>query len=341
MVTIAVDAMGGDNAPKAEVEGAIQAARSLPVRVILVGREDVVGRELDQHEWRGLPIEVRHASEVITMEDAAAKAMRSKRDSSIRVASRLVRDGIAQGVVSAGNTGAVMATAKMVQGMVPGVDRPALASAFPTLTGKPVVVVDVGANVDCEPRLLAQFAVMGDIYSRVIFRTERPRVGLLSIGEEEHKGNDLTRSATPLLKSLQLNFVGNVEGRDIYTGATDVIVCDGFVGNVALKVSEGLVDVFKHMLQESLRATITRQIGYVLARSAFMDFKKRVDYSEFGGAPLLGVRGVCIISHGRSTPKAIKNAIRVAAEFAGASINRQIEDELARWTAQNGVAVKV
>ncbi len=340
MVTIAVDAMGGDNAPKAEVEGAIQAARSLPVRIILVGREDVVQRELNQHEWRGLPIEVRHASEVITMEDAAAKAMRSKRDSSIRVASRLVRDGTAQGVVSAGNTGAVMATAKMVQGMVPGVDRPALASAFPTLTGKPVVVVDVGANVDCEPRLLAQFAVMGDIYSRVIFRTEHPRVGLLSIGEEEHKGNDLTRAATPLLKSLQLNFVGNVEGRDIYTGATDVIVCDGFVGNVALKVSEGLVDVFKHMLQESLRATITRQIGYVLARSAFMDFKKRVDYSEFGGAPLLGVRGVCIISHGRSTPKAIKNAIRVAAEFAGASINQQIEEELARWTAKNGVAVK-
>lgn len=336
MVTIALDAMGGDNAPKAEVEGAIQAARSLPVKVILVGREEVVRRELDQHDWNGLPIEVKHASEVITMEDAAAKAMRSKRDSSIRVASRLVRDGVAQGVVSAGNTGAVMATAKMVQGMVPGVDRPALASAFPTLTGKPVVVVDVGANVDCDARLLAQFAVMGDIYSRVIFKTSQPKVGLLSIGEEEHKGNELTRTATPLLKSLPLNFVGNVEGRDIYTGATDVIVCDGFVGNVALKVSEGLVDVFKHMLQESLRATITRQIGYVLARSAFNDFKKRVDYSEFGGAPLLGVRGVCIISHGRSTPKAIKNAIRVASEFAGARINQQIEEELARWSENNG-----
>jgi phosphate acyltransferase len=334
MVTIALDAMGGDSAPKAEVEGAIQAARALPVRVILVGREEVVRPELDQHDWRGLPIEIRHASEVITMEDAAAKAMRNKRDSSIRVASRLVRDGVAQGVVSAGNTGAVMATVKMVQGMVPGVDRPALASAFPTLTGRPVVVVDVGANVDCEPRMLAQFAVMGDIYSRVIFRTESPRVGLLSIGEEEHKGNDLTRSATPLLKSLPINFVGNVEGRDIYTGATDVIVCDGFVGNVALKVSEGLVDVMKHMLQESLRATITRQIGYVLARSAFIDFKKRVDYSEFGGAPLLGVRGVCIISHGRSNAKAVKNAIRVAAEFASAQISQRIEEELARWSVK-------
>jgi glycerol-3-phosphate acyltransferase PlsX len=342
MVTIAVDAMGGDHAPKAEVEGAIHAARTLPVSIILVGREEVIRRELASHNWKGLPIEIRHASEVVTMDDSAARAVRSKRDSSIRVASRLVREGIAQGIVSAGNTGAVMATAKMVQGMVPGVDRPALASAFPTVKRKPVVVVDVGANVDSHPRLLAQFAVMGEIYSRVIFGTHNPRVGLLSIGEEEHKGNDLTRAATPLLKSLPINFVGNVEGRDIYTGETDVIVCDGFVGNVALKVSEGLVDVIKHMLQESLRATITRKIGYVLARSAFADFRKRVDYSEFGGAPLLGVKGVCIISHGRSTPKAIKNAIRVAEEFARGRINEEIEGELARWsTVNNGHVAKV
>jgi phosphate acyltransferase len=342
MVTIAVDAMGGDHAPKAEVEGAIQAARALAVRVILVGRKEVLERELSQHHWHGLPIEIHHASEVVTMDDSAARAVRTKRDSSIRVASRLVRDGTAHGVVSAGNTGAVMATAKMVQGMVHGVDRPALASAFPTMKGdRPVVVVDVGANVDCQPRLLAQFAVMGEIYSRVIFKTKNPRVGLLSIGEEEHKGNDLTRTATPILKSLPINFIGNVEGRDIYTGETDVIVCDGFVGNVALKVSEGLVDVFKHMLQESLRATITRKIGYVLARSAFLEFKKRVDYSEFGGAPLLGVRGVCIICHGRSNAKAIKNAIRVAAEFASGRINEKIEDELARWSADhNGVTEK-
>jgi glycerol-3-phosphate acyltransferase PlsX len=342
MVTIAVDAMGGDHAPKAEVEGAIQAVRALPVKVILVGREDVVRRELDEYpDWRSLAVEVRHASEVVTMDDSAARAVRSKRDSSIRVASRLVREGAAHGVVSAGNTGAVMATAKLVQGMVPGVDRPALASAFPTVKGKPVVVVDVGANVDCQPRMLAQFAVMGDIYSRVIFRTEHPRVGLLSIGEEEHKGNDLTRAATPMLKSLSINFVGNVEGRDLYTGETDVIVCDGFVGNVALKVSEGLVDVIKHMLQESLKATITRQIGYVLARSAFADFKKRVDYSEFGGVPLLGVKGVCIICHGRSNPKAIKNAIRVATEFASGRINERIENELARWSSgENGLVAE-
>lgn len=340
MVTIAVDAMGGDHAPKAEVEGAIQAVKTLPVRVILVGREEIVRQELAQHSgWRNLPIEVQNATEVVTMEDSAAKAVRTKRDSSIRIASRLVRDGIAHGLVSAGNTGAVMATAKMVQGMVPGVDRPALASAFPTVKSKPVIVVDVGANVDCQPRLLAQFAIMGEIYSRVIFRTEHPRVGLLSIGEEEHKGNELTRAVTPLLKSLPIRFVGNVEGRDIYTGETDVIVCDGFVGNVALKVSEGLVDAFKHMLQESLKATVTRQIGYVLARSAFQDFRKRVDYSEYGGAPLLGVKGVCIISHGRATPKAMKNAIRVAGEFASGEINKRIEDELARWSSANNGAL--
>src|SRR3974377_1784629 len=276
MLTIAVDAMGGDHAPKAEIEGAIQAVRSLPVRGILVGKEEVIRPELNQHNCRDLPIEIRHASEVVTMDDSAAKAVRHKRDSSIRVASRLVRAGIAQGVVSAGNTGAVMATAKMVQGMVPGVDRPALASAFPTVTGSPVVVVDVGANVDCQPRMLVQFAVMGEVYSRVILKRARPPVGRLSLGEEEHKGNDLTRSATPLLKSLPLNFVGNVEGRDIYTGQTDVIVCDGVLANVALKVSEGLVDVIKHMLQESLRATITRKLGALLARAAFLDFKKRV-----------------------------------------------------------------
>jgi glycerol-3-phosphate acyltransferase PlsX len=331
MVTIALDAMGGDDAPKAEVEGAIRAARSLGVRVILVGKQDIVRAELDQHEDIGdLPIEVLHASEQITMEDSAAKAMRNKRDSSIRVAARLVRDGLADGVVSAGNTGAVMATAKLVQGMLPGVDRPALASAFPTAKGTPVVVVDVGANVDCSPRMLAQFAVMGDIYSRVIFRTHRPRVGLLSIGEEEHKGNDLTRAATPLLKALPIHFIGNVEGRDIYAGKTDVIVCDGFIGNVALKVSEGLVEMMSKMLRESLEATITRKIGSLLARTAFNEFKKRVDYSEYGGAPLLGVKGVCIVTHGRSNANAIKNAIRVAVEFAEGKVNERIEAELAQ-----------
>lgn len=267
------------------------------------------------------------------MQDSVARAVRTKRDSSIRVASRLVREGIAQGLVSAGNTGAIMAIAKMVQGVVPGVDRPALASAFPTLKGTPAVMIDVGANVDCNPRMLAQFAMMGEIYSRLIFRTQRPRVGLLSIGEEEHKGNELTRQAVPLLKTLPLNFIGNVEGRDLYTGAADVIVCDGFIGNVALKVSEGMVDVIKHMLQVSLEATINRKIGYLLSRAAFTDFRKRVDYSEYGGAPLLGVKGVCIICHGRSNVNAIKNAIRVAAEFSSGRVTEHIENELRPWSA--------
>jgi phosphate acyltransferase len=334
MLTIAIDAMGSDHCPKPEVEGALLAAKAFDVKVILVGREEVLKKELDRHPgWRSLPIEVHHASEVVTMEDTAGRALRGKKDSSIRVASRLVRNGEAQGVVSAGNTGAVMATTKMVQGMLPGVDRPALASAFPTLNGSPAVMIDVGANVDSNPHMLAQFAVMGDIYSRVIFHTENPRVGILSIGEEEHKGNQLTRDATPLLKTLNLNFIGNVEGRDVYTGTVDVIVCDGFVGNVALKVSEGLVEVVREMLRESLKKSMQRKVGALLAKGAFADFKKRVDYTEYGGAPLLGLKGICIICHGRSNAKAVKNAIRVAAEFAAGKINDRLASELTAWAS--------
>src|SRR5689334_7424550 len=325
MLTIALDAMGGDHAPKAEVEGAVRAAASLGVKVTLVGQQDVVRRELDQHEAaRQLPIEIVHASERVTMEDSAAKAVRTKRDSSMRVASRLVSDGTAQCFVSAGNTGAVMATAKMVQGVVPGVERPALVGIFPTMEQKPVVLVDVGANVDCDPPMLAQFAVMAEIYSRKVLHTVNPRVGILSIGEEEHKGNDLTRATFPLLKTLNINFIGNVEGRDIYRGEVDVIVCDGFIGNVALKVSEGLVDMFKKLLRESLEATIAGKIGYAFSKSAFGEFRKRLDYSEYGGAPLLGVRGGCIICHGRSNAKAIKNAVRVAYDFARNRIDEKI-----------------
>ena len=335
MVTIALDAMGADSFPRPEVEGALQAARELNVRVILVGREEVVRHELDRHSgWQSLPIEIKHATEQITMEDSAGRSVRTKKDSSIRVASRLVREGLAQGVVSAGNTGAVMATAKMVQGMLPGVDRPALASAFPTRIGTSAVMLDVGANVDCTAKMLGQFAIMGDAYSRVIFHVDKPRVGLLSIGEEEHKGNALTHEAQPILKALEhIHFVGNVEGRDVYNGSVDVIVCDGFVGNVALKVSEGLADAIGKMLKESLTATVTRKLGALLARNAFREFKRRVDYSEYGGAPLLGLRGICIICHGSSTPKAIRNAIRLAKEFAEGKINDRIASELDGWTS--------
>jgi glycerol-3-phosphate acyltransferase PlsX len=242
--------------------------------------------------------------------------------------------------VSAGNTGAVMATAKIIQGVVPGVNRPALAGAFPTVVrGSPVVVLDVGANVDCSPLMLAQFAVMGEIYSRVILGRPKPRVGILSIGEEDHKGNEVTRSAAPLMRGLNLNFIGNVEGRDIYGGNVDVVVCDGFIGNVALKVSEGLVDMVKHLLRESLEATISGKIGYALSKTAFADFKKRLDISEYGGGPLLGVRGVCIITHGRSNGIAIRNSIRVAKEFAAGQVNQRIEEEL-KGKAREALEIK-
>jgi glycerol-3-phosphate acyltransferase PlsX len=333
--TIAVDAMGSDRAPKPEIEGAILAARNYGVRVLLVGKEDVVRAELAEHPAaEELPIEVVHASEVIGMQEKATHSVKQKRDSSMRVGLRLVREGAAAGFVSAGNTGAAMVTAKLVLGVLPGVDRPGLAAVFPTAAGTASIMLDVGANVDTKPHNLQQFAIMGEMYFRNIFAgrfpsADNPRVGLLSIGEEESKGNELTREVFKILKAQPINFVGNVEGRDLYNGHVDVIVCDGFVGNVALKISEGLVDTVRAMLKESLQATITRQVGYMLARRAFQDFKKRLDYSEYGGAPLLGIKGVAIVSHGSSNGVALKNAIRVAAEFAAAKLNSKIEEQLA------------
>jgi glycerol-3-phosphate acyltransferase PlsX len=342
---IALDAMGSDRAPKPEIEGAIHAARNYGVRVLLVGPEATIKAELDRHPSASrLPIEIVHASEVISMEDKAVQAVRAKRDSSMRVGLRLVREGQAAGFVTAGNTGAAMASAKMVLGALQGVDRPALAAVFPTAPGTAAILLDVGANVDCKPHNLEQFAVMGEIYFRSMFGGPRfgdvkfgrsgqaarsPRVGLLSIGEEETKGNELTRESFQLLKRLPLNFVGNVEGRDLFNGHVDVIVADGFVGNVALKISEGVANLVRTVLKESLKSTITRQVGYMLSRSAFSDFKKRIDHTEYGGAPLLGVKGVCIITHGSSNANAIKNAVRVAAEFSQKHINESIEKELA------------
>jgi glycerol-3-phosphate acyltransferase PlsX len=327
---IAVDAMGSDKAPKPEVEGAILATRHYDVRVLLVGREDKLREEMALHPAAArLPIEIANATEVIGMDEKAASAVRSKRDSSMRVGLRLVREGTAAGFTTAGNTGAAMATAKMVLGALPGVDRPALAAVFPSSKGTATILVDVGANVDCKPQNLEQFAIMGEMYSRSIFNIPRPRVGLLSVGEEESKGNDLTKDAYPLLKRLPINFVGNVEGRDLYNGNADVIVCDGFIGNVALKVSEGLVEAVRFLLKESLKSTISSQVGFLLSKKAFADFKKRLDYAEYGGAPLLGLKGVCIVGHGSSNGTAIKNAIRVAAQFADSKINAKIEQEIA------------
>ena len=327
---IALDAMGSERAPKPEIEGAILAARHLGIHVLLVGPAAQLRSELQHHpSARDLPIEVANATEVIGMHEKAVQAARSKRDSTMRVGVRLVREGRAAGFVTAGNTGAAMAIAKLTLGALPGVDRPALAAVFPTAAGNAAILLDVGANVDCKPQNLQQFAVMGEIYSRSIFGIARPKVGLLSNGEEESKGNELTREAYKLLRQLSLNFVGNVEGRDLYNGKLDVIVADGFVGNVALKISEGVVEVVRELLRESLNSTISSKVGALLSRRAFQDFKKRLDYSEYGGAPLLGIKGVCIVSHGASNANAMKNGLRVAAEFATSGVNPKIEQELA------------
>jgi phosphate acyltransferase len=329
MITIAVDAMGGDHAPRPEIEGAVHAARELGVRILLVGLAAEVKKELAKHSHRGLPIEIVPASEVITMHDSPTQAFRKKKDSSAHVATKFVRNGLADAFVSAGNTGAIMAVARFGLGTLSSVDRPALAAPFPTSRGGTAVLIDVGANVDSKPSHLVQFAVMGEIYYRAIFGTRRPKIALLSIGEEEMKGNELTREAHSRLKSSSLNFTGNVEGREIFSGAVDVIVCDGFIGNVALKISEGVAQHIGTMLKEALQSTISSQVGYVLARKAFKDFRRKIDYSEYGGAPLLGVKGVTVIGHGSSNALAIKNAIRVATELVRGGINDRIEQELA------------
>jgi glycerol-3-phosphate acyltransferase PlsX len=323
--------MGGDRAPRCEVDAAVLAARELDVHIALVGAEDLLREELDRQDAGGLPIEIVQASEAITMEDSAARAVRQKRDSSIRTAMRLVRDGRAQGVVSAGNTGAVMATAKLVLGTLPSVDRPALAAIFPALVNGSAktgpVLIDAGANVDCSPEQLREFAVMGATYSRLLLGIASPRVGLLSIGSEASKGNELTREAYRLLEQLPLRFVGNVEGRDLYTGAVDVMVCDGFSGNVALKSSEGLADAVKELLRQRLQDASS---GNLVA-----EISGRMDYGETGGAPLLGVKGVCTICHGSAGPRAIRNAIRLTREYILTGLNEKMEAALRGLASQH------
>ena len=343
MLKIAVDAMGGDYAPASEVEGAIEAARDLGVGIILVGRSEQIQEELDKHRrtrtlggsrtWRSSSIEIVDAREVVTMDDPVATAVRRKRNSSMRVAAQLVREGKAQALVSAGNTGAVMMTSKLVIGTLPKVDRPALAAVLPTLTGRGSVILDVGANAECKAAHLYDFAVMGSFYSSVIVGAKNPRVGLLSIGEEEIKGNDLTKEAFKLLKSSHLNFIGNVEGRDMFTGQVDVIVCDGFTGNIALKTSEGVVEVLMRLLKQELKASLQTKAGALLTRPAFQKFKQRIDYAEYGGAPLLGIKGVAVICHGRSSSKAIRNAIGVARDYCLGEVNAKIESELGQAVA--------
>ena len=324
---VAVDAMGGDHAPVVEVEGAGAAARGFAIPVTLVGDTDRLRQEVAKHDCQGLDIIIPHAAEVVGMHDSASDAVRKKKDSSIRVAFELVKQGAADAVVSAGNSGATMAAGMFVLKRIKGIERPAIAQIFPTLRGK-TLVLDVGGNVDCKPIHLVQFAIMGEVYARHVMGVAKPRIGLLSNGEEESKGNELTRETNAALKAIPLAYAGYVEGRDIFNGTVDVVVCDGFVGNVVLKLSEGLAEAVGKMLKEEIQQSFLSKVGYLLSRTAFKNFKKKVDYAEYGGAPLLGIDGVGMICHGGSNAKAIKNAVRFAHEYALKGGNQRMAEKL-------------
>ena len=316
MIWIAVDAMGGDEAPRNVVEGALAAVRHFDLGVLLVGAAAAIDAELARAvDVDRSAVRVMDAPDVVGMEESPVAALRRKPAASVKVAADAVARGEASALVSAGHTGATVMAAHGAFGMLRGVDRPALAVTIPTRR-RPAVLLDVGASVECRPQHLLQFAVMGEVYTRTVLGTESPRVGLLSTGTEATKGNELTREAHQLLKASALNFVGNVEARDVYSGDADVIVCDGFTGNVALKISEGLVGLVEGLLSEELSSTMTMRVGSLLTRRALRHFRRRVDYSEYGGAPLLGVAGVTIVGHGRSSAKAVRNAVAMAYRLA-------------------------
>lgn len=325
--TVALDAMGGDHAPAATVIGAVEAARSFGLHVLLVGREAEIQRELARVRPVPEGIDIVDAPEVVAMDDRPTAPVRTKQESSLAVAIRLVRDGAAAACVTAGNTGAGMVAAKLTLGMIPGVERPALAAMVPGIDHQ-TLLLDVGANVECKPHHLLHFGIMGYFYSQTVLGVARPRVGLLSVGEEEGKGDRVTQEAYRMLADADVNFVGNVEGRDVYANSVDVVVCDGFVGNVVLKVSEGLGEMVFGLLKREARRRPLAAAGFLLAKGAFAGFKKQVDYAEYGGAPLLGVRRPCLVGHGRSNPKAIRNALRVAQLYAGRGVISHIEEKL-------------
>ncbi len=326
---LAIDAMGGDFGPSVIVAGAVEAAKELNAKIVLVGREEEVTAELSRYDLSNTDIDFVHASEVAEMNEKPSDILRRKKDASIQVACRLVRDGQADGVISAGHSGATVACGMFIIGRVHGVERPALASVLPT-EQNPTVLLDVGANVDCKPYHLFQFGLMGEAFARDLLDCEHPRVGILSIGEEEGKGNLQVKEAYELLKLVEsLRFIGNIEGRDLFSGNVDVAVCDGFMGNVALKLSEGLGSALCHVLKRELTYSgLLPKIGALLAKQAFKNFAKVIDYAEYGGALLLGLKGIAIVGHGASNAKAIRSATRLAARFVEKKTNERLMEAI-------------
>lgn len=325
---IALDAMGGDYGPAITTEGAVEILNEEDdLEIILVGDEEILKRELSTKRYPVKRLHIRHASQVVGMDEPTLTAIRRKRDSSIRRAIELVKNKEADAAVSAGHSGVAMAVSVFLLGVLENVDRPAIATIMPTIK-KPFILIDAGANVDCTPQNLLQFALMGNAYCKTMFNIPSPRIALLSIGEEDTKGNILTKEAFKLIKNTSLNFIGNIEGKDIFSGDADVVVCDGFIGNVVLKTSEGLAEVIIKMLRREISEVLTGRISYLFLKPALRNFKKKTDYAEYGGAPLLGINGTCIISHGRSSAKAIKNAVKVAAEFSQKRVYQVIAEDI-------------
>lgn len=325
MPKIAIDAMGGDDAPQVVIEGAVLAAQDLGVELVLVGDKDAVERELDKH--KSAPnFKIVAASQIVPMHESPSAALRIK-DSSMKVGFELMKRGEVDAVVSAGNSGAMMALGMLVMGTLPQVARPAILVVVPSLD-QGTVIVDAGANVECKPRHLVQFGLMGSIYAERVLGIAKPRVGVLSNGAEEGKGNDLTRAASEQLSTTALNFIGYIEGRDIFNDKVDVVVCDGFTGNIALKTMEGVASFAGAVLKSAFQKNLSTRLGYLLSRSSLAEAYRRLDYAEYGGAPLIGLDGVAIIAHGGSNPLAIKNAIRAARDAVDQQMNRHIADAL-------------
>ncbi len=320
---IAIDGMGGDNAPQAIVAGAVDAAREYDFRIVLVGDQNLLRSELEKYKDPPKSISIHHAGSFIRMDESATASIRKKKDASIAVCADLAKEGVVDAVVTAGHTGAAVVTCTLKLRLLEGIERPGIGILFPTI-GTPTFLIDVGANIDTKPIHLIQYAIMGDVYFRYILRKNRPSIGILNIGEEETKGTEYVKEAHQLLNKSQLHFIGNVEGRDIFNGSVDIVVCDGFVGNVVLKVSESIADVIGKLLKQELKKNVMTMMGALFAKPAFDRLRQEVDYSEYGGAPLLGINGICIISHGSSNARAIKNAIRVASEFVKYEINSHI-----------------